>query len=186
MRPPHDPYAVLRQPNFRRFLLGSTCALFGQAMVATGIGWDIYERTGSALALGWVGLVLFVPVVLLALPAGQLADRYDRRKIVVFALSLMVVSSLGLAASTFFAMPLWAIYAFLLVAGTAQAFLSPAKSALLPATVESEHLSGAVTWATGVHQFAFLAGPAAAGLLIGATGSVLGVYLLDGVGALIF
>lgn len=181
--PSHDPYAPIRVPAFTRFLIGHTCALMGQAMIATAIGWDLYERTGSALALGWVGLVLFVPVALFALPAGQLADRYDRRLIVMAASTVMATSSLGLAWVALTNGPLWIYYAMLFAAGTGYAFLSPAKSALLPALVPADMLGQAITWSTGVGQFAFLAGPAIAGAVIGLTHGAITVYLLDALAA---
>ncbi|MFN3431324.1 MAG: MFS transporter, partial [Candidatus Sericytochromatia bacterium] len=82
---PHDPYAPWRETAFARYMVGKTLAMIGQSMVVTAIGWELYERTHDAMALGWVGLVLFVPVVVLSLPAGQIVDRHDRRLILCAA-----------------------------------------------------------------------------------------------------
>src|SRR5262245_49212842 len=79
----HDPYAALRFHDFRLLLLGSFLEVVGQQMLGVAIGWELYERTRSPLALGLIGLVQVVPVVLLALPAGHLADRFDRKRIAV-------------------------------------------------------------------------------------------------------
>ena len=84
-----SPYAVLRNRDFRLFLISRFVASFGQQMLTVAVGWELYERTGSAMALAWVGLVQALPIMLLALPAGQLADRLDRGRIVLFGLLLI-------------------------------------------------------------------------------------------------
>ena len=81
--PPHDPFAALRSRDFRLFVLGSFLAVFAEQMLGVAVGWELYDRTGAALALGLVGLVQIVPVLLLALPAGHLADRRNRKWLVV-------------------------------------------------------------------------------------------------------
>lgn len=181
-----SPYAILKHPGVLRYLIGNAAAHLGQIMLAVAIGWEIYERTGSALALGYVGLAQFIPVLLLALPAGQLADRADRRLITMLALIAWIAASLGLAAWSIFNGPLLAVYLCLLLEGSAQAFRGPAASAILPNLVPPEDLSKAVTWNTSVVQFALLLGPALAGLLIGWTHNAVPIYLLDAALAGIF
>ena len=83
---PHDAYAALRVPSFRRYLIGNVLALLGAQMQFVAVGWDIYERTGQSLQLGLVGLVQVVPVIVLALAAGQVIDRLDRRLVIVSSL----------------------------------------------------------------------------------------------------
>ena len=85
---PNDPYAPFRIRDYR--LLMATVFMLAFVYLAQGvaIGWDLYERTGSALALGMVGLLQFAPVILLFLPAGQLADRHDRRRMMALSLPL--------------------------------------------------------------------------------------------------
>ena len=94
---PHDPYAPFRLREYRFYLFGNLAANMGSSMQSVAVGWELYERTGSAMALAWVGLVQALPIMLLALPAGQLADRLDRRRIVLFGLLVMAMASLGLA-----------------------------------------------------------------------------------------
>ena len=77
--PRHDPYAALRLGDYRRFLLGGILASAGAEMQGVAVGWELYERTGSATALGLVGLAMVLPVLLLAIPAGHAADRYSRK-----------------------------------------------------------------------------------------------------------
>ena len=80
--PAHDPYSALRVPNYRNYLLGSFCSLLGRQAVGLAVTWEIYQWTHSATALGLVGFVNILPLFLLSLPAGALADRYDRRRII--------------------------------------------------------------------------------------------------------
>lgn len=174
-----DAYALFRQANFLRYWLGNTSANFGLAMLTTAIGWDLYDRTHSALALGWVGLVQFVPVVLLALLAGHVADVFDRRRITLLAFAVLVVCALGFAANAALAGPLVVYYGLLFAMGTAQAFYSPARSALLPGIVSVEALPSAINWSTSGSQLAYMAGPAIAGLLIALSHTATVTYLVS-------
>ena len=77
------PYAIFRNRDFTLYLAGRLVAVLGQQMFAMAVGWELYERTGSALALGLVGLTLMVPMFLFTLPAGHIADNYSRKRIIV-------------------------------------------------------------------------------------------------------
>ena len=111
----HDPYAALRLRDFRLLLAGTFLAVVAEQMLGVAIGWELYERTRDPLALGLIGLVQVLPVVLLALPAGHVADRFDRKWIVVAAQLLLALGALGLALLSFTGGPLLLIYACLLV-----------------------------------------------------------------------
>ncbi len=150
-----------------------------QQVQALALGWDIYERTGSALALGWMGLVQFAPVVLLFLPAGQIADRYDRRYIVVISLILWSAASLGLALVSNAGAGVGWIYVCATATGAAMMLNRPARDALLTQIVPARLLANAVAWNTSVFQIASISGPALAGLLIALTGSATGVYAIN-------
>ena len=80
----HDPYAVLRNRDLILYLVGRFVASLGQQMLTVAVGWELYERTNSALALGLVGLTQMIPMVLFTLPAGHVADNHDRKRIIVF------------------------------------------------------------------------------------------------------
>jgi MFS family permease len=101
----HDPYAALRHRDYRHLLAGSVLASIGSQMQGMAVLWELYQRTNSALVLGCVGLVLFLPVFFLALPAGHAADRYSRKWLLVAAQGLMALAGLGLAALSFFQGP---------------------------------------------------------------------------------
>lgn len=183
---PHDAYAALRVPEFRRFWIGNLLALLGVQMQFVAIGWDIYERTGNSLHLGLVGLVQVIPVILLALPAGQLIDRIDRRRVIAGSLISMLGCSLALAAISWWRADYRWIYACLLVNGVARAFWQPAKAALVPLIVSRRRFANAVTWNASGFQLAAVAGPACGGLAIAWTRSATCVYLLDAALALPF
>ena len=101
----HDPYAVLRNRDYRRFLLAGMVATVGGQMQGVAVGWELYERTGSATALGLVGLAQVVPVILLAIPAGHAADRYNRKHQLIAAHGLLLLASVGLALLSVFRGP---------------------------------------------------------------------------------
>src|SRR5579885_460516 len=102
----HDSYAALRNVDFRRLLTGNILASIGTQMQSVAIGWELYERTHQAKALGFVGLVEFLPVLLLSLPAGQAADRYSRKKILLLAQAVMAIASFGLALLSYYQGPI--------------------------------------------------------------------------------
>lgn len=183
---PHDAYAALRIPEFRRFWAGNFLAVLGAQMQFVAVGWDIYERTGQTLQLGLVGLVQVIPVILLALPAGQVIDRLDRRHVIITALAVMVVCSLALAGIAWQQADYGWMYVCLFFNGVARAFLQPGKAALLPLIVPRSRFTNAVTWSTSGFQLATVIGPAAGGLLIAVTGAALWVYLVDAALALAF
>ena len=91
-----DPYAVLRNRDVVLYLIGRLVASLGQQMLTVAVGWELYERTHSALALGLVGLTQMLPMVLFTLPAGHVADNHDRKRIIVLTNSVIACASLGL------------------------------------------------------------------------------------------
>ena len=118
----HDPYAALRSPDYRRVLTANVLGATGFGMQFLAIEWELYQRTGSAAALGFVGLVQFIPVLLLSIPVGHLADRMSRKWLYFFAQTFMTVGSTGLFLLSWFEGPgLWA-YPILMLVGIGRAF----------------------------------------------------------------
>src|SRR5579871_5914085 len=150
----HNPYAALRSRDFRLLLAGGLLVSTGAEIQAVAVGWELYQRTGRAADLGYVGLVQFLPVLLLSLPAGHAADRYNRRAIVVAALTLMALASVGLALLSVGPGPVPVIYLCLFFAGVGQAFSMPARWSLVPHVVPEEDLANAVTWNSSAWQIA--------------------------------
>src|SRR5437016_10170595 len=93
----HDPYAAFRFGDFTLFTAGNLLSITGRLMLAVAVEWELYARTHSATALGLVGLVIAVPVVTLSLPAGHLADRFSRKRIILISQIFSALASIGLA-----------------------------------------------------------------------------------------
>jgi MFS family permease len=184
--PQHDPFAALRLPAVRAFGAGRIVSIFGAQMLDVAVGWQLYERTGSAFSLGLVGLVQVVPVVLLALPAGAVADRFDRRLITLLSQTWLALCALGLALASLWHWPLWTLYALLFCTGVGGTFSRPAAQSLLAQLVPKEQFANANAWLSSGFQLGATAGPALGGLLIAATGGATAVYLLDAAAAFAF
>ncbi len=177
--PQHDPYLALRHNDFRLFAAGRFIVTLGEQMLTVAIGWELYNRTHSALALGLVGLVQIIPVLLFSLPAGQAADRYSRKRIVLITQCMAGLGAAALALLSVEQGPIPLIYATLALLGTATAFNDPASSALVSQTVPAEVFANAATWSSSSWQSAAVIGPALGGFIIAATGHASMVYVLD-------
>ena len=182
----HDPYAALRVRDFRLFLGGHILSVLGVQMQNVAVGWQLYEKTHSAWPLAMVGLVQAAPMIGLALPAGQIADRFDRRKILMWATLVAILSSAGLALVSFQGGSVHLIYLCLLASGLARAFQGPARSALMPQLVPRPLFSNSVSWTISGFEMASMAGPALGGFLIDVFGGATKVYLLGAVGSLVY
>lgn len=137
-------------------------------MLSVAVAWDLYLQTRSAMILGNVGLVQVTPFLVFALAAGHVADRYDRRRVMIAAQLLLLAASVLLASA---AASVFTIYTCLLFMATARAFQGPARQALLPHVVPIESLGTAITWNSSAQEIATVGGPALAGLLIASTSS---------------
>src|SRR5262245_55794572 len=160
LAPIHDPYAVLRNRDLLLYLSGRFVSFVGQAMLTVAVGWELYERTHSALNLGLVGLTQMIPMVLFTLPAGHIADNYTRKRLIVLTTLVLACASLGLTLISAFHADVFWIYLCLFVSGTARTFLWPASSAFLPQLVSREDFSKAVTWSSGSFHLSAVTGPA--------------------------
>ncbi len=181
-----DPYAALRYSDYRFFLAGRLAASMGSQMIDVAIGWELYERTNRTLALGFVGLVQVVPIILLALPAGHVADRFDRKRVAMMSLLLLIAGSVALAAISFTVAPIPLIYITLFAIGVALAFHRPAVAALLPQLVPAEKFANAVTWNSAGWQLASVVGPALGGLIIAWRHHAGIVYVIDAALMMVF
>lgn len=181
----HDPYAALRFRDFRLLVSGTFLTVVSEQMLGVAVGWELYERTRAPLALGLIGLVQVLPVMLLALPAGHVADRFDRKWIVVITTLLAALSALGLAILSATNGSLVLIYTCLLGIGIARAFQSPATASLMSQVIPQQHYSNAVTWESGVWQASGILGPALGGLVIAVTGHAALAYALVAGGLLL-
>ena len=179
----HDPYAVLRNRNFRLYLIGRFAATVGQQMFIMAVGWEIYERTQSPLMLGYVGLTLVLPMIFFTLPAGHVADNYNRKRIIILTTLILSCANIGLGFVSAFLAPVFCIYLCLFIAGSARTFLWAATASFLPQLVERQHFPKAVNWTSSTFQLSSILGPAMAGMLIGHVHLAWPVYALNALAA---
>jgi len=161
-----SPYAVLRNADFVRYLIGRFVASLGQQMLVVAIDWELYDRTGSALPLAFVGLSQMVPMILCTLPAGHFADTYSRKKIILITTLALTFASIGLTLCSALRWPVAWIYFCLVIIGAARTFLWPASAAFLPGLVPRRQFARAVTINSGTFQISSVVGPAACGFVI--------------------
>ena len=176
-----DAYSSFRILDYRLLLAATFLSNFGMQMLSVAVSWDLYVLTKSALVLGNVGLAQVAPFLFFALFAGQYADRYDRRLIIIFTQVLFLIAS-GLLLFGFHSVPM--IYLCLFLTASARAFQWPARQGVLPQIVPAEVLSNAITWNSSVMEIASVTGPAIGGILVAATSSR-AVYVVQVVCALL-
>ena len=162
---PASAGALLTQRSFLLFLLSRSLSRFSSQIGAVAIGWQIYELTGSALDLGMVGLVQFLPTALLVFVAGHAADRYERKRVMQACQLVEALTALFLGWGSYAG---WLTEAHIFIAtavlGTAGAFESPATAALLPLIAPAGSLQRATALSSGSAQIATITGPALGGL----------------------
>ncbi len=170
--PPPAEIPLLRQPNVQLFVGARMAMAFSMQMQNVAIGWYVYELTGSALSLGFVGLAQFLPAILLILATGEAADRFDRRRVVILCLAVQGLVSIALLPAIFSAAPqVWPIYAIVFVLGAARSFSQPSLAALLPNIVSPQDFPRAVSISASSLQIALIGGPALGGLLLAWNGT---------------
>ncbi len=187
---PHDPYAALRVPDFRRFIAFLLTLTLAQLMIGVVVGWQVYQATHDPLALGLVGLAEAIPFITFALPAGQAADRYDRRMICLVAL-LLVAGCIGalfgltitgrVRAST-----VWLVYGVISLTGVSRSLLQPTRTAFAADLVPRELYLNSITWRSSTWQFGAVAGPALGGLVLGFGGAAMAYGVALGLLAVAF
>jgi MFS family permease len=161
--------------DFRFYSAARTIGIMGAEAQAVGVAWQVYQITHSALALGYTGLALFLPGLFFVLPAGHVADRYDRRAVILCCYTgQAMVTGLLLWLSLHGLRNVWVVYGLLFLIGTGRCFSGPAASALVPTLVPKEHFVNAVTWGASIYQIANATGPMIGGLLF--TVSLVGMF----------
>ncbi|HEX8968984.1 MAG TPA: MFS transporter [Chloroflexota bacterium] len=162
-----DLAAVLQVPAFRLYSTSRVAAAVGQSMLQAIIAWQVYALSGSALDLGLVGLVRFVPALGLSLVSGVVVDTYDRRKILLAAQAVpALASALMLAALATGRASLPLVYGLVFMVGVASAFEGPARQTLIPALVPRSLFSRAMTLNSTLQSLSAVTGPAIGGGLI--------------------
>lgn len=160
---------ALRHRDFALFMAARLLMALAVQMQTVAVGWQVYAITGDPLDLGLIGLSQFLPFVVLILPAGQMADHYDRRLIVTLCYGLETICALLLLGLTIVGFSrfgsAWPIFAVMVLFGVARAFAMPTGQALMPNLVPPESFSNAVALSASAYHMATIAGPALGGLL---------------------
>lgn len=173
-------FSVLRHRDFRLLWIGLLVSVAGSQMQNAAINWQTYEISGSALALGGLGLARLIPIVAFSLMGGVVADTRNRRHVMLLTQSIMMGSAFALGVVTWLGVVnLWWIYGLGAVNAAAAAFDLPSRQSLVPNLVPREDLTNAVTLGSMVFQIASILGPGIAGVLIGRFGVGL-IYWLNG------
>lgn len=165
--------AVLRHRDFRLLWFARVASVLGMQMQAVAIAWIVYDRARqtmgvgeSAFLIGMIGLVQFVPILILSLFAGQAADRFDRKTIIRASIALEALSAVILTwVALDAAAPMWIIFAVAALFGAARSFMAPAQASLQPTLVPRAELPSAIAWGSLAWQGSSIAGPALGGYL---------------------
>ena len=159
-------FSVLRHRNFAFYLSARVLGTLAVQMQSVAIGWQVYQMTGSLFDLGLIGLAQFAPFLLLILPAGHIADRYNRRNIIAWCLTAQLACALALLAFTMTGLSIvWPVFAVLVLFGSARAFMMPATQAVLVNMVPKESFSRALALSSSSSHIAIILGPTLGGLL---------------------
>ncbi len=162
-----SPFAALRYRDFRLLWFGQLISTAGTQMQTVAINYHIYVLTGSAVALGLIGLIRVVPIIIFSLIGGVYADAHDRRRVLLATQTLMMVFAAALALVTSSGLvSVLVIYLLAALTAAATAFDSPARQALTPNLVPKEHLTNALSLNNVMMQIAAIAGPGLAGFAI--------------------
>jgi MFS family permease len=173
--------AAFRHRDFNLFQGARLLSVLGIQMQSVAIGWQIYTITGRPLDLAWVGLAQFLPAISLSLVTGQVADRFERRRILTVCYAATGVLACALwAVSRASAPRVGAIYAILVGVGVARAFSGPASQSILPTLVPLEHFANAVAWGSSMWQTSTVFGPVLGGVIYAAGGGAAPVYAVAG------
>ncbi len=159
-------FSVLRHRNFAFYLSARVLGTLAVQMQSVAIGWQVYQMTGSLFDLGLIGLAQFAPFLLLILPAGHIADRYNRRNIIAWCLTAQLACALALLAFTMAGLSMvWPVFAVLVLFGSGRAFMMPATQAVLVNMVPKESFSRALALSSSSSHIAIILGPTLGGLL---------------------
>ncbi|MFL6275519.1 MAG: MFS transporter [Blastocatellia bacterium] len=181
LKPQRSAFPALRHRDFRLLWLAQLVSITGSQMQLIAINWHVYLLTHSPLALGLVGLVRVVPIILCSLIGGVVADAIDRKRLMIVTQVVMLASAAALAAITASGLDaVWPIYLLTAIASAAVAFDNPARHALMPTLVPAEDFANAVSLGMVAFNSAMIVGPALAGLLLAGHGPAL-IYLINGI-----
>jgi MFS family permease len=176
---PDSPFVAFRYRDYRLYQIARLLVILGLEMQSVAVAWQVYEITRRPLDLGYVGLVQFMPGIILSLVVGHTADRLDRRRIMLTCFSGYATCSALLFLYTTrgpHLLSVTPIFWILLLLGICRAFSAPTSQALMPTLVPDIHFQNAVAWSSSIFQLSTIAGPAIAGVVYAIGGSAAKVY----------
>jgi MFS family permease len=157
---------VLSHRDFRRYLASVFLGILAIQIQSVAVGWQIYAIARTPMALGYVGLAQFLPIMACTIPAGHLADRFDRRLILAASyLAEAVAAGLFMALALSGTAVIWPFYVVLALFGAARAFAGPAAQSFVPMLVPQDLFPQAVAWSSSMFSVAVIAGPALGGAI---------------------
>ncbi|MCB2409509.1 MFS transporter [Hymenobacter lucidus] len=173
---PHDPYAALRIPDFRRLISARVCFTVATRVQGLVVAWQIFRLTNDPLALGFIGLAEALPSIGVSLYAGHVADSVKRKNIIMVTVTVLLLCAVALwglaspsglpllAKDSFYTLPL---YIVIFISGIARGFLGPALFSFMPQLLPNrERLANAITWNSTTYQASAVLGPAIGGYLV--------------------
>ena len=174
-----DITPLRESPAFRRIWLGSMLSGIGSAMTTFAVMLQVYDLTRSSAAVGGIGLAQFIPLLLISLPGGTLADRVDRRRLVLaVTVGQTAISAVLFTLAAVGGASLWALYALVAAGSALGAINAPARRTFIPRLVPQGQLSAAIALNRIIFQVTMIAGPSLAGVVAAGTG-LRGCYLVD-------
>lgn len=165
----HDPYEAFRHVAFRRFAASYVLAIVGSQVLSATVQWDVYQKTKDPLAIGLVGLINAIPVILFALPAGHVADRFSRKRVLLITQIPLTAAPLALSLLNLWnpqGVSLLVTFCLLAINAIALTFARPARASILPNLVPRVAYSNAFAWMSSMFETAAWVGPAVSGVLI--------------------
>jgi MFS family permease len=174
-------FSAFRHRNYRLFFTGQLVSVVGTWMQQVAMGWLVYQISNSAFTLGWVRFLSAIPITLLTLVGGAVADRVEKRRVVIVTESTAMVLAFVLAGLVYFdVIKIWHIAVLALLEGITDAFDIPTRQSFVVEMVGKEDLMNAIALNSSLFNGARVFGPSLAGILIGIVG-VAGCFFLNGV-----
>ena len=177
----HDPYAAFRLPVFQQYAGSFMLATLGTQIMSVALQWELAAQTKSPIILGILGGVQALPVILLALPAGQVSDTFSRKAVLMFTQTFLVICPIALAVLLYFGRNsthfVSATFAIVLINAIALTFGRPARQSYLPQLVSKDVFSNAITWNATIFELSSITGPAIGGLVIARYSTVAALVL---------
>ena len=161
-----DQFSAFRHKSYQRYFISRFLTASATQILSTAVAYQIWEETRNPIWLGWIGLVQFLPGLLLVIATGLASDRFSRRNVMASAIILLGICAglISAMAATGNFNPIWVLSVLTLV-GVARAFHSPASASLAVNIVPKEDFANAISWITSSWQLAHILGPAVAGVL---------------------